>query len=269
VGPSETPACPECARLQERGRPLLRRGPLAVHGRLEPGPVPGWLVVAPQRHVEQLDALDEHEAAALGPLLRESAAALRRAAGGEKIYLAVFAELLPHLHVHVVARPRDWPAAQRGAALLQAPETVAPEEAERVTRRALELLATGALRPAAAAGARRSYKGVLFSALVCPGAGQLVQRQWTKGLLLVLATLAGTAWVAWRFVMLLAARLPAGADALDPLAWMDAWALARAEALPALAFGALVLGALWVYSIWDCYRRDVEPSPLAEETAEE
>ena len=97
--------CPECAIVQGAapgGAPVLRRGPFVIHARPEPSPVPGWLVVAPVRHVEQVDALVPDEQRALGPLLAEVAAALRAETPCEKVYLSAFAEVLPHLHLHVI-----------------------------------------------------------------------------------------------------------------------------------------------------------------------
>lgn len=71
--------------------------------------LPGWLVVALRRHAEALDDLDEHEAAALGSLLRAATAALRQAVGCRRTYVILFAEhpRYAHLHLHVVPR-MDW-----------------------------------------------------------------------------------------------------------------------------------------------------------------
>jgi diadenosine tetraphosphate (Ap4A) HIT family hydrolase len=245
--------CPECRRLSERDEIVVRRGPLAVHARPEAAPVPGWLVVAPVRHIEQIDQLDELEARALGPLLAETAAALRQASGGAKIYLAVFAELLPHLHVHVVARPPAWPENERGAALLLSPTVVDPTIAARVSQRALALLAAGggaAIREKAPP--KRSYRAVVLSALVCPGAGQLANKEWLKGGLLVVASLGITIAGVWRLGAMLLARLPSDASA-DPLAVLEAWSSVQAQAGPALALGGVVLTLLWAYSVWDAY----------------
>src|SRR5262249_38268764 len=111
------PDCLECAVVRgggtPQGGPLLRRGPFVAHVRPDAAPVPGWLFVAPARHVEQIDALDVAEQAGLGPLLSEVAAALRAETGGARVYVSVFAELMPHLHVHVVARPPDLPESER------------------------------------------------------------------------------------------------------------------------------------------------------------
>jgi diadenosine tetraphosphate (Ap4A) HIT family hydrolase len=248
--------CPECRRLGERDEIVVRRGPLAVHARPEAGPVPGWLVVAPMRHVEQIDQLDQHELRALGPLLAETSAALRQASGGAKIYLAVFAELLPHLHVHVVARPAAWPESERGAALLLSPTLADPALAARVSQRALALLAGGAAGVGGKVSSRRSYRAVLLSALVCPGAGQLANKDWLKGGLLVVTSLGITIAGVWRLGAMLLARLPSDSSA-DPLSNLESivasWSSVQAQAGPTLALGGFVLTVLWAYSVWDAY----------------
>jgi len=246
-------ACPECDRIQ-RARGVLVRGAFVVHGKPEPGPVPGWLVVAPRRHVEQLDELAPDEARELGPLLKDASAALRQAAGGEKIYLAVFAEQLPHLHVHLVARPPGWPLDERGAALLRSALVADATQAARVTQGALGLLARGLVRPGATRPASRSHKALLLSALVCPGAGQLVNGERAKGLAMIATALIGTAWVAWRLVSSILGRLPEAIDVSDPVAWAEAMSAAQSHSSAPLAIGTLLLGSLWIYSAWDAYR---------------
>ena len=115
--------CSECD-LAAGGSALdvapLRRGPFLVHARPEPPPVPGWMVVAPTRHVEQVDELTAEELLALGPLLGQVAAALRSCTPTAKVYVSVFAEVLAHLHVHVIARPPGLAAELRGARIFQA-----------------------------------------------------------------------------------------------------------------------------------------------------
>jgi diadenosine tetraphosphate (Ap4A) HIT family hydrolase len=115
--------CSECdlaAGGSALGVEPLRRGPFLVHPKPEPAPVPGWLVVAPARHVEQLDELTPEELLALGPLLGQVAAALRSCTPTAKVYLSVFAEVLAHLHVHVIARPPGLAPELRGARIFQA-----------------------------------------------------------------------------------------------------------------------------------------------------
>ena len=115
--------CSECD-LAAGGSALdvapLRRGPFLVHARPEPPPVPGWMVVAPTRHVEQVDELTAEELLALGPLLGQVAAALRSCTPTAKVYVSVFAEVLAHLHVHVIARPPGLASEMLGPRIFQA-----------------------------------------------------------------------------------------------------------------------------------------------------
>jgi diadenosine tetraphosphate (Ap4A) HIT family hydrolase len=237
-------ACPECRHLAT-GADVVRRGLLAVHARLGTGAVPGWLVVAPLRHVEQLDQLDSAEQAALGPLLAEAAAALRAATGAPKVYSAVFAEELPHLHVHVVARPADWPAEGRGARLLLAEPAADPAEARRTCAFALDRL-----RPPP----RRSHRALLLSALVCPGLGQLANRQWLKGLLTLAGTVLGTAALAAHAARLLLRQLSGPLAEADPMALAEAWSQAWPAASSTLSLGGAALALVWAWSAWDAHR---------------
>ncbi len=134
--------CRECDAQKNGETPLLHRsGGFVVHPVLGGGAVPGWLVVAPERHVTQVDALTDEEAAALGPLLKRVGAALREATGGEKLYVAAFGELLPHFHVHLIARPDGFPREERGGRIFASEKRADPAEIERVAERVRELLA--------------------------------------------------------------------------------------------------------------------------------
>lgn len=132
-------SCPECERIAG-GTELVRRGPFVVHGKWETPSVPGWMIVAPARHVEQIDLLHVEEAAALTPLLVEVTAALRLSTPCEKVYVSVFAEVLPHLHVHLIARAPDAPAEVRGPKVFAAPPIADPSVADAVTRGVLSRL---------------------------------------------------------------------------------------------------------------------------------
>lgn len=132
-------SCPECERIA-RGAELVRRGPFVVHGKWETPSVPGWMIVAPARHVEQIDLLHAEEVAGLTPLLVEVAAALRLATPCEKVYVSVFAEVLPHLHVHVIARAPGAPLDVRGPKVFAAPPIPDAAVSDAVTRAVLARL---------------------------------------------------------------------------------------------------------------------------------
>lgn len=101
-------------------------------------PVIGWMIVAPERHLEGWDALAGEDAAALGRLLRRTVAAVRAATRAPKVYVAHFAEVVPHFHVHVIPRPEAVPPEDRGARMLfeRAPRA-APEAAAAAAREIL------------------------------------------------------------------------------------------------------------------------------------
>ena len=80
----------------------------------------GYMVLSPRRHIVALDELTAREAAALGPLLAATTAALRAVVGCEKTYVMLFAERegWAHVHFHVVPRMRDLPADRIGPGTL-------------------------------------------------------------------------------------------------------------------------------------------------------
>jgi diadenosine tetraphosphate (Ap4A) HIT family hydrolase len=252
------PDCLECAVVRNgvtpQGGPVLRRGPFVVHMRPDPAPVPGWLLVAPARHVEQIDALDATEQRLLGPLLSEAAAALRAETGAAKVYVSVFAELMPHLHVHVVARPPDLPESERGPRIFASERRADPAEALAVARRVhARLRGPAPPRTSAKAASESRWRPLLLSALVLPGLGQLATGRWVKG-----ALLAGTSLVA---VVFLLARV--SSEALrrmptDPLDFDLGTILGMAEAIRAdnAAFFSgvtFLIVALWLIAILDAW----------------
>lgn len=235
----------------------LRVGAFVVHPRLEAPPVPGWMVVAPLRHVEQWDALDAAELRELGPLVARVSAALRASTPTARVYVSVFAEVLPHLHVHVVARPPDLPTDERGARLFLAPGRPGDPEATAVARRVYARLQEGGenrRRPVS------PWTPALLSGLLWPGAGQLRNGRGLKGLAFALGSALVLGRIAWRVAtdaieVLLAA--PA------PLDFLGVWALAEeirgrhAAELGSLTF---VLLALWAASIVDAWRDAPTPT---------
>jgi diadenosine tetraphosphate (Ap4A) HIT family hydrolase len=88
----------------------------------------GHLLVEPLRHAPGLADLTDAEARSVGLWCALASRALRAAAGAEHVYLAVFGDGVPHLHVHLLPRfpgtPREywgthvntWPHARRGTA---------------------------------------------------------------------------------------------------------------------------------------------------------
>jgi diadenosine tetraphosphate (Ap4A) HIT family hydrolase len=98
--------------------------------------LPGWLVLAPTRHVSALHELTADEAATMGGLLVRASAALRDVVGCAKTYTMLFAEAegFAHLHVHVVPRMSWFTPEQVGPkvfAFLGAPASERLDEAAR------------------------------------------------------------------------------------------------------------------------------------------
>ena len=101
--------------------------------------LPGWLVLALNRHLEALADLTEDEGVELGKLLRRVSVALTEITGCAKTYVMQFAELpdYPHVHFHVVPRMADQPEETRSTgvfAYLGVPEAkrVSEEEMNRI-----------------------------------------------------------------------------------------------------------------------------------------
>lgn len=66
----------------------------------------GTLIVKPRRHLVYLGALDESEAAELGPLLQRTAAAVREAANPSQVYVSLWShEGRKPGHIHFVVQP--------------------------------------------------------------------------------------------------------------------------------------------------------------------
>lgn len=81
---------------------------------VSPVPLDGFLILKPKRHVEHIGELTEGEAAALGPLLRASYAALREVTGAEKVHVASFGEAVRHVHWYLLPRRAGMPASATG-----------------------------------------------------------------------------------------------------------------------------------------------------------
>jgi diadenosine tetraphosphate (Ap4A) HIT family hydrolase len=213
-------------------------------------------VVAPARHVEQVDALTPDEQRALGPLLTEVAAAVRAETPCEKVYVSIFAEVLKHLHVHVIARPPGLPEEERGPRLFASARRA--EEAERIAlfqRVQSRMAAAPAGRSAPPAKGMFSgpWRAVLLSAAVCPGVGQLAQKRYVPGLAMLGATLALVIVLLAKVVREAIDRMPTDPVGLDPLfAFGLAGEIQRANAgFFAWITAGLVL--LWVIGIADAW----------------
>lgn len=63
--------------------------------------VAGFAYLEPKRHISHIHELDGEEANTFGPALAKCTRALREATNTEVIYIYVFGDGVPHLHVHL------------------------------------------------------------------------------------------------------------------------------------------------------------------------
>ena len=63
--------------------------------------VAGFAYLEPKRHIRYITELEGPEAATFGPALARSTRVLKDAAGAEVVYLYIFGDGVPHLHVHL------------------------------------------------------------------------------------------------------------------------------------------------------------------------
>jgi diadenosine tetraphosphate (Ap4A) HIT family hydrolase len=105
--------------------------------------VPGWFMVIANRHGDDwLWGLSDKEAAALGPLMRDIAAAAETEAAAESVYLMGLGERWQHFHFILMGRQASTPMEFRGPGLLgHAAELADRDEALRIGARVRSLLA--------------------------------------------------------------------------------------------------------------------------------
>jgi diadenosine tetraphosphate (Ap4A) HIT family hydrolase len=131
---SSATTCPACDIVAGRravpGGIVFSEGGLVLHALDGPSPIPGWVVLNAERHCRAIHDLDDEAAAALGPLARRVARALREALGAEHVYLFAIGDLLHHFHLHLVPRYADTPARLRGRGAFEAaPGDTLPDSA--------------------------------------------------------------------------------------------------------------------------------------------
>jgi diadenosine tetraphosphate (Ap4A) HIT family hydrolase len=69
--------------------------------------VPGFAYLEPKRHVPHVTDLDGAEAASFGPVLARCTRILREVTGAEVVYVYIFGDGIPHLHVHLAPHRKD------------------------------------------------------------------------------------------------------------------------------------------------------------------
>jgi diadenosine tetraphosphate (Ap4A) HIT family hydrolase len=93
----------------------------------------GWSVLVLRRHATELFELDRGERARLMDEVSDVARALARAFDARKVNYALFGNVLPHVHWHVVPRLADDPA-PRESVFAVPHEPVALDAAGRLDR---------------------------------------------------------------------------------------------------------------------------------------
>jgi len=175
----------------------------------------------------------------------------------EKTYVAVFSEVLPHLHVHVIARPPSLPEADCGPRVFATPPVPA-HEAEDVARRVLARLATlplprGGSPPRVASRRDPALHAALLSALVCPGVGQIRNRQLAKGIALIGLTVAAAGYLLVRMLTEVFRFLPTDGTVIDPMSAFDIASEIQARNTGAFSTLSFVLLAVWIYGTVDAW----------------
>jgi diadenosine tetraphosphate (Ap4A) HIT family hydrolase len=90
----------------------------------------GWLVIVLKRHAEALHELTADEFAELARIQATLIPLLHTELDCEKEYISCYAEMehFRHIHIHVFARPREWPEEFKGGGSFKLLK-VTPEEA--------------------------------------------------------------------------------------------------------------------------------------------
>jgi len=70
------------------------------------GEVAGFSYLEPKRHISDISMLDGAEAASFGQVIATVSSAIKKATGADLVYVYVFGDAVPHLHVHL-APQRD------------------------------------------------------------------------------------------------------------------------------------------------------------------
>ena len=100
-----TSSCSLCDRFADPGYPLtvLRAQKIALTHM--PGiDLPGYLVVAPVRHVEHAGLLEDSEREELARIQSLAVQTILGLPGVRKVYILSFGEAVPHLHLHLFPR---------------------------------------------------------------------------------------------------------------------------------------------------------------------
>ncbi len=121
--------CPLCHELKNphQGRLLHKSSHFSVIHKPSPSAVVGWILILPNRHIEDLSDFTDEERADLFHLQFKVSDALKIFSSAERIYWAVFAEKVRHIHFHLIPRLADTPDEFRGPKVFQSTHAVKDE----------------------------------------------------------------------------------------------------------------------------------------------
>jgi diadenosine tetraphosphate (Ap4A) HIT family hydrolase len=71
--------------------------------------VPGFSYLEPKRHIPYITDLNGEEARTFGDVLAQTSGALRDVADAEVVYVYIFGDHAPHLHVHLAPHRQGGP----------------------------------------------------------------------------------------------------------------------------------------------------------------
>jgi diadenosine tetraphosphate (Ap4A) HIT family hydrolase len=77
------------------------------------GELAGFSYLEPKRHIPHITDLDGVEARTFGAVLARTTSAIRNATGAEVVYVYVFGDGIPHLHLHLAPHRRGDPLSDR------------------------------------------------------------------------------------------------------------------------------------------------------------
>jgi diadenosine tetraphosphate (Ap4A) HIT family hydrolase len=112
--------CYTCRSISGKQRispgPIIYAGNYWLIEHAYPTRLKGWLVIVLKRHVAALHEVTDEEFAELGALQAAAVKRLHQKLDSAKEYTICFAEAehFQHVHVHVVAKPRDLPNDLKG-----------------------------------------------------------------------------------------------------------------------------------------------------------
>jgi diadenosine tetraphosphate (Ap4A) HIT family hydrolase len=65
------------------------------------GEVAGFSYLEPKRHIPDITMLNGTEAASFGSVIADASSAIKQATGADLVYVYIFGDAVPHLHVHL------------------------------------------------------------------------------------------------------------------------------------------------------------------------